>query len=134
MARKILAKWVMAPDGTMLPSFYDHDFRIHKTDDGRITNVDGGTNSTYSHTSNWDVTEMTVYEDDHFEVIRRFFCRLNVGEDGKKPYVWTPLFRMSDKWLSKVIDHEKSIKAYSTLYLYIEEQRYREENKITVDE
>ena len=31
--RTILATWIMCPDGTMLPSFYGHDYRTHTTID-----------------------------------------------------------------------------------------------------
>lgn len=135
--RKLIAKWVMAPDGTMLPSFFWHDYRTHKMEDGRITTVDGGRNPIYNTDTNWEATNMSVYLDDPFEVIRRFFCRLHKGADGKQKPTWTPLFKMSDKWLDEVIILNRKLgKQLDTdiSILYEKERMYRFENSIHINE
>lgn len=134
---KVLATWIMCPDGTMLPSFHRHDYREHTTIDlavrehpdgveepedflsdeykkwlkeseviikeSRFSMVDGGDND-YSRRGGV-FTEMSIYSDDPFKVIRRFLCRGGRGSDGREHITWTPLFRMSDKWLFSLLTY-----------------------------
>ncbi len=128
----IVAKWLMAPDGTMLPSFYNHDYRTHEMPDGRVTTVDGGRNEIYSTNTNWKVTDMTVYNDDPLEVRRRFFCRLNIGAEGRDSPTWIPLFKMSDAWLEATIEYMLDGRDYTPIYA--EEKLYRKSHGIEVPE
>lgn len=144
--RKIIANLVMCPDGTIIQSFNRHDYKTHtsidtwkhrskKMDDRELvpdktreTMVDGGTDylrrgGTY--------TEMSIYEDDHFEVIRRFLCRGGRGLDGKSPLTWVPIFRMSDSWLKATIEYTPD--NYFNKF-YQMELDYRAENGIKIDE
>ena len=50
-------------------------------------------------------TEMTVYDDDPFEVIRRFVCRGGRGPKSDQRLTWTPLFRINDKWLFSLLTY-----------------------------
>jgi hypothetical protein len=163
MNRKILASWIMCPDGTMIPSFNRHDYREHETVDTwkRVT-LDGDPatkepkNKISREWNEWNdntklipnkirhsmidggsdylrrggvFTEMTVYEDDPFEVIRRFLCRGSRGIDGDKPLTWVPLFAMSNNWLKAVIEYDPS--NYYNKWYYMELD-YREDNKIDI--
>lgn len=100
--RKIIANCVMARDGTIIQSMHRHDYKTY-TNDGNTIVADGGKD--YLRHS-LEGIDMTVYEDDHFEVIRRFFCRGGRGVDGTEPLTYTPLFRMSDEWLKAVIEYD----------------------------
>ena len=129
----------MAPDGVMIPSFYNWDSRTHKLEDDTHVNVDGGLDEVYSHNSTAPYFNMSVYSDDPFEIQRRFFCRLNVGIDGKSKKRWTPLFQMSDNWLKNVIDtfhimYDITPKMIFFRSLYEKEVEYRKLNHITVEE
>ena len=145
--RKLLANWIMAPDGTMLPSFHRHDYRTHETIDSykqilddadnietvpdniRDSMVDGGKD--YLRRGG-KFTEMSVYSDDPFEVIRRFVCRGGRGEDGKQPLTYVPLFRMSNNWLEATIEYIEDDNIYKEYY--IKELEYRKQHNIKIDE
>lgn len=164
---KILATWIMCPDGTMLPSFHNHDYRTHITVDSvkrehpdgieepeevfsdewrkwqeesevvvkesRYSMVDGGP-SPYGRRGGV-YTEMSVYSDDPYKVIRRFLCRGGRGKNSKQPLTWTPLFRINDEWLNALIEYEEA-KNPDNIYLgyYKKEVEYRKNNKIKIPE
>ena len=108
----ILANWIMCPDGTMIPSFHRHDYRAHTSvdsyyDKDRTLNTmhsvnDGG--SDYIRRAGV-YTDMTVYDTDPFDVIRRFVCRCDKNDS--KGIIWTPLFRMSESWIKSVLQYNK---------------------------
>ena len=137
--RKILASWIMAPDGTMIPSFHRHNFREHITIDSwryddddstlipsetRYSMSDGGTD--YLRRGGV-YTEMSIYSDDHFEVIRRFLCRGGRGEDGTSPLTYVPLFRMDEQWLKECIRYNERLGIEGHNEYYKKELIYRNE-------
>lgn len=163
----LLATWIMAPDGTMLPSFYRHDYRNHVTVDetklvhkeelkepedtvseewiewfkdavpqvisSRESMVDGGTEPFGRRGGIY--TEMSVYDTDPFEVIRRFVCRGGRGKEGDEPLTWVPLFRINNSWLQNIIIYEEENNPKSIyLSFYIKEFEYRRENNIFIPE
>ena len=79
-------------------------------------------------------TEMSVYSNDPFEVIRRFLCRGGRGVNSDQHLTWTPLFRINDNWLESLIEYCKE-KQPSNKFLeyYIKELEYRKENNIFVE-
>jgi len=126
----------MAPDGTMIPSFHNWDYRTIESQDGsgRVTTVDGGVNPIYNINSNWPVTDMTVYSDDPFEVQRRFYCRKNVGKNRDKYATWIPLFLIDDEWLEEILKYflERGIEDNVYAQLYFKEAAYRREHDISI--
>ena len=146
----LLASWIMCPNGTMLPSFDRHDFRTHDTvdtwkqisddndqietvpDETRHSMIDGGTD--YLRRGG-KYTEMSIYSDDPYEVIRRFLCRGGRGKDSREHITWTPLFRMSTSWLHALIEYEKGIPKFNPhSEYYIKELEYRADNNIFIVE
>lgn len=163
----ILATWIMCPDGTMLPSFHNHDYRTHTTIDAvarehpdgtpepeelfsdewrewnnkaetivkesRHSMVDGGP-SPYGRRGGV-FTEMTIYSDDPFQVIRRFLCRGGRGKDSREHTTWTPLFRINNSWLEALIEYEENRNPDSiSLKYYKKELKYRKKNNIFIEE
>lgn len=143
----LLASWIMCPDGTMLPSFHVHDFREHVTvdtfelneesktyepDETRYSMIDGGTD--YLRRGG-KFTEMSVYSNDPYEVIRRFVCRGGRGKNSDEHITWTPLFRMSNSWLEAVIEYneDRGIESIYTPY-YKKELDYRKEKQIVIED
>lgn len=122
--RKILVNCGMCPDGTIITSRYTHDYVEH---DGCF--IDGGRD--YARYGG-SITLMTIYEDDSFEVIRRFFCRLNRGINGDGDPRWIPLFRMSDQWLDATIDYLGN--RGMRIEWYQKEKEYRKLNNIKIEE
>lgn len=145
----ILANWMMCPDGTMIPSFHRHDYRTHTTIDTykevprdldgaavlepldtRWSMNDGG--SDYIRRGGV-FTDMTVYDSDSFEVIRRFVCRGGRGKDGTEPLTWIPLFRMSNLWIESVLQYNKDNGIESKYDKWFQKELdYRFENKIFI--
>lgn len=70
--------------------------------ESRHSIIDGGTD--YLKRSGV-FTEMSIYSDDPFEVIRRFLCRGARGVDLNRPLTYIPLFRMSNKWIFNIITY-----------------------------
>lgn len=146
----LLASWIMCPDGTMLPSFHVHDYRTHTTvdtwkqrsikmddretvpDKTRHSMIDGGTN--YLRRGG-KYTEMSIYSNDPYEVIRRFLCRGGRGPKSDQHLTWTPLFRINDSWLENLIKYEQANPEYNVyLEYYKKELEYRKQNNITIKE
>jgi len=50
-------------------------------------------------------TEMSIYSNDSFEVIRRFLCRGGRGINGREHLTWTPLFAIDLPWLISLISY-----------------------------
>lgn len=141
----LLASWIMCPNGTMLPSFYVHDYRTHETvdtwkqisddngiiktvpDETRYSMIDGGID--YLKRGG-EYTEMSIYSNDPYEVIRRFLCRGGRGKDSTEYLTWTPLFRINDEWLKALIGYVTEDNIY--LEYYKKEIEYRKEHKIIV--
>jgi hypothetical protein len=103
--RILLANWIMCPDGTMMPSFHTHDFRTRKDDQGRISTVDGGID--YLRRAG-EYTEMSIYSDDPFEVIRCFVCRGSRGINGDEPLHYIPLCKMTNEHLVATIEYNNN--------------------------
>jgi hypothetical protein len=63
----------MCPDGTVLVSRHQHDFQMHKQQDGREYFVDGGLLYQRIGYSDNEYTNLCVYSDDLHEKIRELF-------------------------------------------------------------
>ena len=146
--RKILANCAMAPDSTIIFSNNRHDYRTHETvdtmkrrsekmddtfmvpDKTRYTMVDGGND--YLRRGG-KFTEMSVFDDDPYEVIRRFVCRGGRGINLDKPLTYVPLFQMANDWLQAVIEYEEENRP-DNIYLkyYRKELEYRKEHDIFI--
>lgn len=94
----------------------------------RITSIDGGVD--YNRGSIVGI-DIPVYEDDHFEVIRRFFCRGGRGVDGSEPLTYVPLFKMSNSWLEATIRYTPN-NYYNKFYQ--QELDYRKNNNIFIED
>jgi len=125
--RKIIANCVMAKDGTIIQSMHRHDYKTYTNDDGTVVVADGGKDYLKRALEGIDVS---VYEDDHFEVIRRFFCRGGRGIDGTESLTYTPLFKMNDNWLEAVIEYNPN--NYYNKFFQMEID-YRKENGIKIE-
>lgn len=163
----LLATWIMCSDGTMLPSFHNHDYRTHTTVDSvalehpeeveepekrysdewwkwndecetvvkesRWSMVDGGPHP-YGRRGGV-YTEMSVYSDDPYEVIRRFVCRGGRGKDSKEHLTWTPLCRINNPWLEALIEYEGNRNPSSKMLKYYKKElKYRKKRNIFIPE
>lgn len=95
-------------------------------DSSRHTMVDGGNDYIRRGGA---FTDMTVYDDDPFEVIRRFLCRGGRGKNNDQPLTYVPLFKMGEEWLQACIDYnnERGIDGHNKWYQ--KELDYRNKHK-----
>lgn len=156
--RKIILNQIRTPDGTILRSMHRHDYVTYVDKNGHEYMVDGG--SEYLRRSvvetkknlllkikifllkligkEWKdplhYTELSVYSDDPFEVIRENFYRGGRGKDGTEPLTWVPMNKMSDEWLKACIryNEDRGAKNCFANKMYTKELKYRIKKKITI--
>jgi hypothetical protein len=158
--KRIVLNQIMTPDGTILKSMNRHDYVTYTDKNGLEYMVDGGheylrrtVNTTELNFftkvkiallklvgKTWkdplEYTELSIYEDAPFEVIRENFHRGGRGKDGRQPLTWVPMFEMSDDWLKACISYneEKGMGKSFANKMYRKELKYRKSNKISIKE
>lgn len=158
--RKIILNRIKTPDGTILTSYHRYDYVTYTDKNGREYVVDGGNdylsrnvNSTklgwlkrliisilgwfgYVYTDPLEYTELSVYSDAPFEVIRESLHRGGRGKDNRQPLTWVALKDMNDEWLEAafVYNLERDMGESYANKMYLAEQDYRKLNNIKVDE
>ena len=100
---------------------------------GKVS-IDGG--SEYQHisfTSKLDFKNLAVYSTDTFDKIRESFSWGSYGKSGKEEKHWIILKDMSDNHIKAILITQKQISDFIR-NLFIEEQKYRKDNNITIKE
>ena len=135
--KRIIGNQIRTPDGTILKSMHRHDYVQYTDKNGKDYMVDGGTDylRRIVH-EEAPYEELTIYEDDSFEVIRENLCRGGRGKDGTQPLTWVPMNQMNDNWLAACIvyNEERGIGDSFANEMYRKEQDYRKEHNITITE
>jgi hypothetical protein len=88
---KLVANKIMTPDGTILQSYYTHDYRVHKDANGHEYMVDGGLEYLRRTVPAIPYKELSVYDTDPFDMIRTSFCWGTRGKNGDQPLKWVAL-------------------------------------------
>lgn len=128
MERKIILNRIETPDGTILVSHFTHDYRTYTDKNGLEYMVDGGREYLrrsvhktelvfikkiwiwlkglfgFKYVDPLAYTEMSVYDDDSFEVIRESLSWGTYGRDGKQPLKFKKLSDMSDTHIEAIIE------------------------------
>jgi hypothetical protein len=137
---KIILNQIRTPDGTIIRSMHRHDYVTHKDKNGLEYMVDGGCDYLRRNFhAEAPYEELSVYDNDTFEVIRQSFHRGGRGKDGTQPLTWVPISEMSDAWLQACIDYnidrgyDKHDGGYSNS-LYEKELEYRKEQGIFIED
>lgn len=119
--------------GDIIISKHRHDFV--KCTCGNLA-VDGG--ESYLRrlsTPKRNFEEMTVYSDAPFKELREVIYRGGRGKDGKQPLKWVKLSEISDDWLQNIIKYEEGYRPDNRyLPYYRQEQEYRQQNNISIEE
>lgn len=136
-SKRIIVNQIRTPDGTILKSMHRHDYVQYTDKNGLEYMVDGGTDylRRIVH-EEAPYEELTIYEDDSFEVIRENYCRGGRGKDGTQPLTWVPMSQMNDNWLAACIvyNEERGMGDSFANDMYRKEQKYRTEHGITIAE
>ena len=160
MEKEIIVNQIMTPDGTVIKSLHRHDYVTHLDKNGNVYSVDGGTDylrRSVHQTPNIGFrkiikfllsivsielrdplayTELTIWSDSPFEIIRENYCRGGRGKNGDQPLTWVPLAKMSDAWLKAAINYnnEHGREESFANSMYYKELEYRAEKGIKISD
>lgn len=135
--KKIVVNMIRTPDGTILQSKHRHDYVEYVDDNGYRYMVDGGLEYLRRNVhKEAPYEELSLYEDDNFEEIRKYHCRGGRGKDGTEQLKWVPLCEMSDAWLRACIEFNGShhLSGAVTNKMYEKELEYRKEHGIIIED
>lgn len=137
MEKRLILSRIQTPDGTILESKHRHDYVTHTDANGLMYMLDGGTD--YQRVNvhpQAPYTDLSIYSDAPFEIIREHYSRGGRGKDGKQPLTFVVLKDMSDDWLEAayVYNLERGMGMSFANMMYVAEQDYRKQNKIKVNE
>lgn len=81
------------------------------------------------------ITELSLYDDDSFELLRDNIFRGGRGINGDEPLKYVKLSKLNDNWLTNLIEYESKNRP-DNFYLeyYKKELEYRKDNKIKINE
>jgi len=103
--RNIVANRIRTPDGTVLHSRHTHDYVTYTDNNGLEYMVDGGLEYLRRTIHKDDpYTEISVFEDDPFDLIRRAFAWGTFGKDGKQPLQWKLLADLDDDHIEAILE------------------------------
>jgi hypothetical protein len=103
--RNIVANRIRTPDGTVLHSRHHHDYVTYTDNNGLEYMVDGGLEYLRRTIHEDDpYTEISVFEDDPFDLIRRAFAWGTRGKDGKQPLRWKLLADLDDDHIEAILE------------------------------
>lgn len=120
---QILLNRIRTPDGTVLTSYYRHDYRTYTDKNGQTYMVDGGAAYLRRNICAEPYTELTVYLTDDHEANREALYWGTFGKDGKQDYQNKLLSTLSDEHIEAILETQ-ILPEYRVLLLK-EEQKYR---------
>jgi len=125
---------IQTPDGTIIESRHRHDYVEHEDKNGYLYSVDGGMDYLRRGYTVPNYTELSLYEDDDFELIRKTVTRGGRGIDGTEPLTFVPICDMNDEWLQAAIvyNEERGMGDMVMNRIYKREQEYRKDNNIKI--
>lgn len=126
----ILYNAIQCPDGKVLESTHQHDYKTHTQEDGRLYMVDGG--QFYLRRSGGGYKELSLYYGDPHEQIRSVYTWGSYGKCGTLPLTRIKLKDLEDEHLDALIDYTDSNRYPVYLPdLFKDEKRYREKINVT---
>ena len=134
--RQLVYSAIQTPDGTILESLYTHDYVTHTDANGLEYMLDGGNEyQRYITQPTAPFTNISLYMDDDFELIRQKVKRGGRGVDGRQPLTFVPICEMNDGWLQASITYNEDRGLGNSIHnkLYKMEIEYRKQNNITVE-
>lgn len=129
--KRIIVNRIKTPDGTILTSHSVHDYKTHEDANGKEYMVDGGHD--YLRRTVWQdapFEELSVYEDEPFEMIRLVLTWGTYGKTGDQPLTFVALYTMSDDHIRAIIRQKQGAGWFRDFMK--KELIYRIENDIVV--
>lgn len=137
MERQLILSRIQTPDGTILTSYHQHDYVTHLDKNGEEYMLDGGNSYQRYNITKEPFTDLSIYSDAPFEIIRENFYRGGRGKDGKSPLTWIKLSEMNNEWLKNCIEYNRTLGYKDDCYAnerYREELQYRRDNNIFIED
>jgi hypothetical protein len=105
--KEIILNRIKTPDGTILTSYYVHDYRKHIDKNGEEYIVDGGTYYLKRSNNIIPYEELSVYSDAPFEIIRESLHWGTYGKEADQPLHWVALKDMSTEHIINCLRTQK---------------------------
>lgn len=87
-----------------LISYYTHDYKSCNCNNN--ASIDGGTDYIKFSAKNINnIKFLTIYNDEPFELVRKYAVRGSRGINGDEPLIWIKICDMSDEHLKAVIEY-----------------------------
>lgn len=141
---RLILNSIRTPDGTVLTSYYTHDFKMHTDKNGQQYGVDGG-NSYQRRIGNTNECEdLSIWVDDEnmlihgkdkeqsYDVIRNTIHWGSRGKEGDQPLRHIKLKEMTDEHLNNLINVYKGPVDSFYMKCFKLEVEYRAANLISV--
>jgi len=131
-SKQIVHNAIQTPDGTIIESRHRYDYVEHIDKNGYTYFVDGGMDYLRRGYTTPNYKELSLYEDDDFELIRKTVTRGGRGVDGTEPLTFVPIAEMNDEWLQAAIiyNEQRGMGDMVMNRLYKREQEYRIPKKL----
>lgn len=99
------------PDGTVLESYFRHDYKTYTDANGKQYMVDGGLD--YARRTAWeDQVDMCVWSDDDHVVVREALRWGTRGKNGDQPLKWVLLCDMDTDHIQACLDTQHQMRGY----------------------
>jgi len=122
--RNLILNRIQTPDGTILTSEHLNDCKLYTDLNGEIYMADGGTAYLRRYTTKVPYKEMSLYDDEPFEVIRIHIKWGSRGKEGNQPVQFVALKYLEDEHIQAILDTQMHISQRLKSYL-ISEKTYR---------
>ena len=124
---RLLLNRIKTPDGTILTSYYTHDYKEYKdTITKEVLMVDGGNDYARRNIGTYD--ELSVY-DDGSHVTRRTALHWGTrGKDGKQPLLFKALKDLDSDHIEAILKTQHQLSEFYK-NVFKEELKYRFEEK-----
>jgi len=127
--KHIILNRIKTPDGTILTSYYRHDYKVYKDKNGMIYMVDGGNDYLRRNANEIPHIELSVFNTDDFRIIRDNMHWGTRGKDGKSPLQWVLLKHLTTNHIRSIIETQKQLPEWK-IDLFIKELDYRKDLQI----
>jgi hypothetical protein len=103
---QIILNRILTPDGTILTSYHVHDYKSHIDKSGKLYGVDGGL-SYLKRTGHVDYTELSLYDSEPFNIIRKnLHWGVNMDKDKNilPITLWKPICDLNTDHIQAILD------------------------------
>ena len=129
---KLLANRIMTPDGTILQSYHRHDYKEYvDTSSNELYILDGGLDYIRCSVNKISAKNLHIYTTDSHDDIREAFAWGTYGIKGDQKRSWIVLKNIENNHIQAILDTQKNIPDHIRK-IFIDEQEYRINNKMTV--